>query len=132
MCLQFFFWGLLISTPGTHFPRAVREPPRRFASAGSPLDSLFPQESRTFHSNQLCFNSKIELLLPTVFLRDLLISTPGTRFPRAVREPPRRFASAGSPLDSFFPQESRTFHSNQLCFNSKIELLLPTVFLRDC
>ena len=42
-----------------------------------------------------------------------LISTPGTRFPRAVREPPRRLP-AGSPLDTFFPQESRTLRSNQL------------------
>jgi hypothetical protein len=34
---------------------------------------------------------------------DNLISTPGTRFPRAVRKTP-----AGSPLDTFFRQESRT------------------------
>ncbi|KRF54340.1 hypothetical protein ASG97_02710 [Bacillus sp. Soil745] len=61
-----------------------------------------------------------------------LISTPGTRFPRAVREPPRRFAPAGSPLDSHFPQESRTLRSNQLCFNSKIELHLLQIFLRVC
>ncbi|MEF2095926.1 hypothetical protein V3595_14750 [Bacillus sp. CFBP9009] len=26
------------------------------------------------------------------------------------------FAPAGSPLDAFFPQESRTLRSNQLCF----------------
>ncbi|MEB2629651.1 hypothetical protein SOP94_14445 [Peribacillus frigoritolerans] len=45
--------GTLISTPGTRFPRAVREPPRRLGPVGSPLDSLFPQESRTFRSNQL-------------------------------------------------------------------------------
>ncbi|WP_225989254.1 hypothetical protein, partial [Peribacillus frigoritolerans] len=37
----------------TRFPRAVGEPPR-LAPAGSPLDTLFPQESRTFRSNQLC------------------------------------------------------------------------------
>ncbi|CAN7167604.1 hypothetical protein LJR015_000239 [Peribacillus frigoritolerans] len=35
----------MISTPGTRFPRAVREPPRR-SPAGSPLATLFPQESR--------------------------------------------------------------------------------------
>ena len=39
------------------------------APLGSPLDALFPQEPRTFRSNQLCFNSKIEHLLPTVYLR---------------------------------------------------------------
>jgi hypothetical protein len=44
----------LISTSGTRFPRAVREPPRRLVPVGSPLDLLFPQESRTFRSNQLC------------------------------------------------------------------------------
>jgi len=27
--------GTLISTPGTRFPRAVREPPRRFAPVGA-------------------------------------------------------------------------------------------------
>ncbi|WP_144526495.1 hypothetical protein [Peribacillus simplex] len=49
-----------------------------------------------------------------------LISSSGTRFPRAVREPPRRFAPVGSPLDSHFPQESRAFRSNQLeCFLKK-------------
>jgi len=45
----------MISTPGTRFPRAVRKPPRRLAPAGSPLDTLFPQESRTFRYNRLCF-----------------------------------------------------------------------------
>ncbi|PRS26319.1 hypothetical protein C6W19_25295 [Bacillus sp. RJGP41] len=42
----------MIYTPGTRFPRAVREPPRR-SPAGSPLATLFPQESRTLRSNQL-------------------------------------------------------------------------------
>ncbi|MGG0247072.1 hypothetical protein ABEY24_01520, partial [Peribacillus frigoritolerans] len=37
------------------------------APVGSPLDSLFPQESRTLRSNQLCLKILIELLLPTVF-----------------------------------------------------------------
>jgi len=37
------------------------------APVGSPLDSLFPQESRTLRSNQLCLKIWIELLLPTFF-----------------------------------------------------------------
>jgi hypothetical protein len=41
--------------------------------------------------------------------------TSGTRFPRAIREPPQRmFALAGSHLDTLFPQESRALRSNQL------------------
>ncbi|MFS0861396.1 hypothetical protein [Fredinandcohnia sp. 179-A 10B2 NHS] len=43
--------GFVISAPGTRFPRADREPPRRYASAGSHLVTLFPQESRTMRSN---------------------------------------------------------------------------------
>ena len=55
VCLFFMactIWTL-ISTLGTRFPRAVGEPPR-LSPAVSPLDALFPQESRTFRSNQLC------------------------------------------------------------------------------
>ncbi|MBX9954643.1 hypothetical protein H7T43_06925 [Peribacillus simplex] len=44
----------MISTPGTRFPRAVREPPRR-SPAGSPLATLFPQESRALRSNHWNF-----------------------------------------------------------------------------
>ena len=61
----------MISTPGTRFPRAVREPPRR-SPAGSPLATLFPQESRTLRSNH--WNSflrnivgKLALLLQFVY-----------------------------------------------------------------
>ncbi len=54
VCYSFFMactiWTL-ISATGTRFPRAVMEPPR-LAPVGSSLDSLFPQESRTFLSNQ--------------------------------------------------------------------------------
>jgi len=46
---------MMISTPGTRFPRAVRKPPRRLAPVGSPLDALFPQESRTLCYKRLCF-----------------------------------------------------------------------------
>ncbi|PRS37362.1 hypothetical protein C6W19_12915 [Bacillus sp. RJGP41] len=69
------------------------------------------------------------MILPTVFLRvstiETLISTPGTRFPRAVGEPPR-LAPAGSPLDTLFPQESRTFRFNQLVFFLKAYCRLRT------
>ncbi|KOR86383.1 hypothetical protein AM233_21970 [Bacillus sp. FJAT-22058] len=63
--------GTLISPPGTRFPRAVGEPPR-LGPAGSPLDTLFPQDSRTFRSNQLEFYKrnivgKLALLLQFVF-----------------------------------------------------------------
>lgn len=34
--LRLLTW-VLISAAGTRFPRAAREPPRRFASAGSPV-----------------------------------------------------------------------------------------------
>ncbi|MED3787920.1 hypothetical protein P4576_11695 [Peribacillus frigoritolerans] len=64
---------MMISTPGTHFPGAVRKPPRRLAPAGSPLDALFPQESRTFRYNRLCFeisgkNPFVYKLKPCAFM----------------------------------------------------------------
>lgn len=34
--VQLLIW-VLISAAGSRFPRAAREPPRRFASAGSPV-----------------------------------------------------------------------------------------------
>ncbi|CRI74649.1 Uncharacterised protein [Chlamydia trachomatis] len=58
---------MLISASGTRFPRAVGEPPRRLAPAGSPLDALFPQESRPFRSNQLCFEILGKPFLSTVY-----------------------------------------------------------------
>ncbi len=48
-----------------------------------------------------------------------LISTPGTRFPRAVR-PRRSLRLRGRRWTRFSKQESRTFRSNQLeCFIEK-------------
>ncbi len=35
------------------------------APVGSPLDALFPQESRTFRSNQLCLKIQMVPLLST-------------------------------------------------------------------
>ncbi|MDQ0880303.1 hypothetical protein QFZ73_001314 [Peribacillus sp. V2I11] len=35
-------------------------------------------------------------------------------------------APVGSPLDAFFPQESRTLSSNQLCLKIQMEPLLST------
>ncbi len=92
-----------------------REPPRR--ACGVSHVALFPQESRAFRSNQLCFYLDRTLLsTKCVCKMGTLISTSGTHFPRAVREPPWRFALVGSPQDSLFPQESHAFRSNQLCF----------------
>jgi len=58
---------------------------------------------------------------PTVFLGFVQFERP---FPLQALAFRRRsgshigaFAPAGSPLDTFFPQESRTLRSNQLCFN---------------
>jgi hypothetical protein len=104
----------MISTPGTRFPRAVREPPRR-SPAGSPLATL-PRRSLVLSIpiNLVLIDRTPCFLCFFVCKTRTLISTPGTRFPRAVREPPRRFAPAGSPLAKLFPQESRTFRSNQL------------------
>ncbi|PEZ77191.1 hypothetical protein CN380_19295 [Bacillus sp. AFS017274] len=53
---------VMISTPGTRFPRAVREPPRRTCACGVSLGRVFPQESRTLHSNQLCLKNPDILL----------------------------------------------------------------------
>ncbi|MFJ7931395.1 hypothetical protein [Peribacillus sp. NPDC096448] len=104
------------------------EPPRRFAPLVSPLDTLFPQESRTFRSNQFCFEILDDPFFSTVLLgKRTSISTPGTRFPRAVGEPSRRLVPAVSSLDALFPQESRTFRSNQFCFEILGEPLLFTV-----
>jgi hypothetical protein len=36
------------------------------APVGSPLDTLFPQESRTFRFNQLCLIIQMEALLSTI------------------------------------------------------------------
>ena len=47
---------MVISTPGTRFPRAVREPPRRTCACVVSLWRVFPQESRTLRSNQPCIN----------------------------------------------------------------------------
>ncbi len=44
---------MLISASGTRFPRAVGP---RLAPPWSPLDTLFPQESRTFRTNKLCYS----------------------------------------------------------------------------
>jgi hypothetical protein len=52
------FNSLLLNTDvdfrGRHSPDAAggREPPRRYAPAGSPFYRYFPQESRAFHYNQ--------------------------------------------------------------------------------
>jgi hypothetical protein len=57
--MAFTIWAL-ISDPGTRFPRAACP---RLAPAGSPLEALFPQESRTFLYNQLRFKIQIEIIL---------------------------------------------------------------------
>jgi hypothetical protein len=70
VCLQFFLlvqiWTL-ISTSGTRFPRAVREPPRRTCACGVSLGLAIPAGVSHTRSNQLCLKIWIELLLPTVF-----------------------------------------------------------------
>ncbi|MFK4392011.1 hypothetical protein ABH916_003939 [Peribacillus frigoritolerans] len=77
--------------------------------------ALFPQESRTFRSNHLCFYLDRTLLSKNFVCKmGTLISTPGTRFPRAGGS--LLGAPAGSPMPRFFPQESRAFRSNHLCF----------------
>ncbi|WP_440970138.1 hypothetical protein ACSS6N_22120 [Peribacillus frigoritolerans] len=76
--------GTLISTPGTRFPRAVREPPRRTCACGVSLGRVFPQESRTFRSNQLCVlkeetvgssysKHSLKLAYPSCFFPEILI-----------------------------------------------------------
>ncbi|SIR85364.1 hypothetical protein SAMN05878482_106192 [Peribacillus simplex] len=105
----------LISTPGTRFPRAVREPPRRFYACGVSPGLAFPAgvsrlpfQSNLFEKDRTAFVYKLDNhCLPTVFMKvckmGTLISTPGTRFPRAVREPPRRFYACGVSPGLAFP-----------------------------
>jgi hypothetical protein len=52
----------------------------------------------------------------------------GTRFPRAVREPPRRTCACGVSHGLAIPAGVSHTRSNQLCLKIWIELLLPTVF----
>ncbi len=56
-----------------------------------------------------------------------LIGTWGTRFPRAVREPPRRTCACGVSLGLAIPAGVSHTRSNQLCLKIWIELLLPKV-----
>ena len=44
---------VLISSPGTRFPRAVREASSAPCACGVSPGHVFPQESRTLRSNQL-------------------------------------------------------------------------------
>ncbi|CAN7406844.1 hypothetical protein LJR015_003984 [Peribacillus frigoritolerans] len=62
-----------------------------------------------------CWREGTDFLIPTA----TLISTPGTRFPRAVREPPRRLCACGVSLGHVFPAgvSHLTFQST-LFYNS--------------
>ncbi|MFF2500764.1 hypothetical protein [Peribacillus sp. NPDC058075] len=53
-----------------------------------------------------------------------LISSPGTRFPRAVRGPGA--SSPGVSLGLAFPAGVSTFRSNQLRFKIQMDILLST------
>ncbi|MBL3643178.1 hypothetical protein JMN23_12470 [Bacillus sp. RHFB] len=63
-----------------------------------------------------CWREGTDFLIPTA----TLISTPGTRFPRAVREPPRRLCACGVSLGHAFPAgvSHLTFQST-LFYNSE-------------
>jgi hypothetical protein len=67
----------------------------------------------------MVFQTEFELI---EFAKEMLISSPGTRFPRAVREASSALCACGVSLGHVFPQESRTLRSNQLCFTFYIEL----------
>jgi len=74
---------MLISASGTRFPRAVVEPPR-LAPAGSPLDALFPQESRTFRSNQLCIKFRQPMELKVLLWANWIGNSFDERYTRAL------------------------------------------------
>ncbi len=132
---------MLISTSGTRFPRAVREPPRRKRLRGLP-STRFSRRSfvpyvpinfvLTFRWNFFCRQQECAMMhlhteinwiimtLPTIFICLYKVDVDShSRHSLSAGGPGASSAQApaGSLFDALFPQESRTFRSNQLCFN---------------
>ncbi|MFK9120654.1 hypothetical protein ACJEBK_27965, partial [Peribacillus frigoritolerans] len=64
VCLQFFYglYSLDVDFQSKHSLSAGGRGPSSACACGVSLDELFPQESHTFLSNQLCYKIQMETI----------------------------------------------------------------------